>query len=413
MKIKQLNSTNTQSRPTVMAIFLIGIAQILVWGGSFFILSVLARPIMEETGWARQWVYGGLSLGIFISGVLLPSVGKCIKRYGGREILAGSGAVAALGLIIIASTHTLPWFIFAWVILGIAMALGLYDALYAALGNSYGRGAKTAITTVTLISGFCTTLVWPLLAYGVTHLGWRETCLIWSAVLIVTVWPIYRIALPATLPSPTMHENRLSNKVTVTVDKKVYLLMSVIFMLAAIIMTVISVQLIDILQDSGFTLASAVGVTALIGPSQVAARVMDIVIKFKHPVLSLLVSVVLVLAGLMLITIFPLHAVFAVIVYGCGNGLRSIVRGTLPLAILKPDEFAVVMGRIARPSLIAQGATPLISALIFEHFGTEALMLTLVAIAAVSVVLSLFLHIRIKQLAAETSLSLPEALNNC
>lgn len=384
----------------MMAVFFIGAAQIVVWGGSFFILSVLARPIMAETGWARQWVYGGLSLGIFISGILLPWVGRCIQRYGGREILAGSGAVAALGLVIIACTHTLTWYIFAWVILGIAMAMGLYDALYAVLGNSYGQGAKTAITTVTLISGFCTTLVWPLLAYGITHFGWRATCLAWATVMLVTVWPIYKISLPNSPITPSRKQNSLGDKVPITVGKKVYLLMSTIFMLAAIVMTVISVQLIDILQDSGMSLAGAVGITALIGPSQVAARAMDILIKFKHPVLSLLVSVSLVLAGLTLIAIFPKHAVFAVIVYGFGNGLRSIVRGTLPLAILKPEEFAVVMGRIARPSLIAQGATPIVSAMLFEHFGTGGLMLTLMTIAAISVILSLLLHKQIQQFEA-------------
>ncbi|XYQ53404.1 MFS transporter [Pectobacterium carotovorum] len=406
MMMKKQQFSPSQNSPSTRAIFFIGAAQIAVWGGSFFILSVLARPIMEDTGWARQWVYGGLSLGIFISGILLPWVGKCIKRYGGREILAGSGAVAALGLIIIACTHTLPWYIFAWIILGIAMAMGLYDSLYAVLGNSYGQGAKTAITTVTLISGFCTTIVWPLLAFGVTHVGWRATCLVWAAVLIVTVWPIYRISLPASPITPSRKPKQQSNDASVTIDKNIYLLMSTIFMLAAIIMTVISVQLIDILQDGGMSLTGAVGVTALIGPSQVAARVMDIVIKFKHPVLSLLVSVVLVLTGLILIAIFPKHAVFAVIVYGCGNGLRSIVRGTLPLAILRPNEFAVVMGRIARPSLIAQGATPIVSALLFEHFGTGTLMLTLVTIAALSVILSLVLHKRIQQFETEKTLSL-------
>jgi len=398
MDLKKPDSPKIHNRPTAIAILLIGIAQILVWGGSFFILSVLARPIMEETGWSRQWVYGGLSLGIFISGLLLPWIGKCIKRYGGREILAGSGIVTAIGLIIIACTHSLPWFIFAWMILGVAMAMGLYDALYAVLGNSYGKSAKTAIMTVTLISGFCTTLVWPLLAYGVTHLGWRMTCLVWAAVLIATIWPIYRISLPAEPKTLTFKQSPRNELIPVTVDKKIYLLMSAIFMLAAIIMTVISIQLIDILQDGGLSLAAAVGITVFIGPSQVAARVMDILIKFKHPVTSLLISVVFVLIGLLLIALFPEHAIIAVIVYGCGNGLRSIVRGTLPLAILKPEEFAIVMGRIARPSLIAQGATPILSAMIFEHFGAEVLMMTLITLAAVSIALSLALQKRIKQI---------------
>lgn len=383
------------TRPAFSAIVLIGVAQILIWGGSFFILAVLARPIMAETGWTRQWVYGALSLGITLSGMLLPSIGKTIARRGGREILACSGFVAAAGLVIMAFATQLWIFIVAWIVLGIAMAMGLFDALYAVLGDCYGREAKSAITTITLISGFCTTLAWPMLALGVSHVGWRTTCLIYAAILLVSIWPIYRLALPA---SRGGEQRKAGSKIVkLTVDKGVYLLMSTIFMLAAAIMTVMSVQLIDILQDEGISLAAAIGISALLGPSMVAVRAVAVAIKLSSPILSLLVSVLLVLLGVTLIALFPTHAALAVIVYGTGNGLRTIVRGTLPLAILKPEEFAIVMGKIARPSLIAQGLTPLISGLIFEYAGAKGVMFAVVAIAFICVALSLLLKKRIEQ----------------
>ncbi|WP_245000862.1 MFS transporter [Dickeya dadantii] len=382
-------------RPTPMAIFLIGIVQILVWGGSFFLLSVLGRPIMEDTGWSRQWVYGGLSLGIFISGLLIPRCGDYVARHGGRGMLAWSGIVTAAGLLLMACSTGLPTFIAAWVILGGAMAIGLYDALYATLGDSYGVQAKSAITTITLISGFCTTIVWPLLAFGVAHWGWRHTCIAWAVVLLATVWPVYRCTLPA--PRQARENTTARKNGVMTFDRRTYVLLSTIFMLSAVIMTVISVQLIDLLQDEGLSLAAAIGISAVIGPSQVAARVMDLVIRLSHPVWSLLISVSLVLAGVVFIGLFPAHALLAVVVYGAGNGLRSIVRGTLPLAILRPDEFAVVMGKMARPSLIGQAVTPLIGGYLFDVAGSRSVLLAVVLVAGINLLLTLMLIARLKE----------------
>lgn len=167
--------------------------------------------------------------------------------------------------------------------------------------------------------------------------------------------------------------------------------MSTIFMIAAVIMTALSVQLIDILQSRGMGIAAAIGISALLGPSQVASRVFDIFLNFKNPIFTLIISVVLVLAGLVLLLFFPALAAISVVIYGAGNGLRSIVRGTLPLYILKEEEFAVVMGKIARPSLIAQGMTPFVAGFLYERFGANALLAAMALLAFISIVLSLYL----------------------
>ncbi|ACS85033.1 MFS transporter [Musicola paradisiaca] len=380
-------------RPTLLAIVMIGVAQILVWGGSFFVLSVLARPIMAETGWGRQWVYGSLSIGILVSGLVMPRCGRYISRHGGRDMLAWSGIVTALGMLLMAYSTTLPMFIGAWVVLGVAMAMGLYDALYATLGDCYGKQAKHAITLITLISGFCTTVAWPLLAFGVAHWGWRHTCVLWAVLLVAVVWPVYRTTLPVARKARTNAAH--SQTIAVTVDRRLYLLLANIFMLSAVTMTVMSVQLIDILQDEGLSLAAAIGVSALIGPSQVAVRVLDMVARIRHPVWSLLFSVTLVLLGVVFIAVFPAHAALAVVVYGAGNGMRAIVRGTLPLVILRPEEFAVVMGKIARPSLIGQAMTPLLSGYLFEFGGARSVLLAVTVLSLVNVTLTGLLIVRL------------------
>ena len=171
---------NQRNKPGVLAVIVLGLVQILSWGGSFYMMAVMAAPIVAETGWSQQWVYGALSLGILVSGLLAPLSGRIIARTGGRMLLALSGAVMAVGLAVMGLSHSLPLFLGAWVAIGVGMAMGLYDALFATLGTRYGSQARSAITSITLISGFCTSLVWPgiallihLLAAGAARLFLR------------------------------------------------------------------------------------------------------------------------------------------------------------------------------------------------------------------------------------------------
>ncbi|WP_338206312.1 hypothetical protein, partial [Parageobacillus thermoglucosidasius] len=92
----------------------LGMLQILVWGGSFFLLAVMGEPITRETGWGSQWVYGALSLSLMVSALLAPLSSRLVARYGGRTQLASSGVIVALGLLIVAASQTLPTFLLAW-----------------------------------------------------------------------------------------------------------------------------------------------------------------------------------------------------------------------------------------------------------------------------------------------------------
>lgn len=379
----------SQNNPSFFSTLLIGIAQIVVWGGSFFLLAVLGRPIMEEMGWGREVVYGGLSFSIFVSAVLLPYMGKLITKYEGKEILAISGIVTALGLIVLAFSSNLIIFYIAWFIIGFGMALGLYDTLFAVLGDYFGISAKSAITMITLISGFCTTIVWPLQAYTAAMVGWRGTCIYWAIALIIIVWPIYHYCLPVRRIENKKQNTNLSTQITLS--KKIYLLMSLIFLITSIIMTVMTVQLIDILQEEGASLAAAIAISAFLGPSQVVSRIFDLIIKFDHPVKSLLVSVILVVIGLVLLILFPKYALFAVIIYGAGNGLRSIVRGTLPLVLVRKEEYARVMGKLARPSLVAQALTPLIGGYIIDAFSALYALYGIAILAFFNIIFSIIL----------------------
>jgi MFS family permease len=365
-------------------------------------MAVMANPIAAETGWSQQWIYGALSTGILVSGLLSPLAGRIIARTGGRLLLALSGVVMAVGLVIMAYSVTLPLFLFAWVIIGIGMAMGLYDALFATLGTCYGGKARSAITSITLISGFCTTLVWPGTALLIHGFGWRDATLIIAAMMVVCVLPAYLFAIPANHAKQPV-KRRSREPASAEIEPALFWLLCAIFTLASVIMTAISVQLIALLQATGHTLTSALAISAVMGPCQVGSRLVDIAFKRSHPIRTTFFSVGLVAAGLLLLAIFPQMALLSMVLYGAGNGLRAIVRGTLPLVMVKPESYAIVVGKMARPALMGQALTPLIGGYVFERMGAPATLWLLCTLAIFNVVLVMALKQRLPAVSVTTA----------
>ena len=340
---------------------------------------------------------GGLSLGLLIAGLVSPWVGRAIAHRGGRPVLAVSAGLLAAGLSALALAHSLPAFLTAWLLVGLGMGAGLYDPAFATLGRLYGHGGRSAITTLTLFGGFASTVCWPLSAFLDSHLGWRGTCLVYASFQLAVALPAYLFVLPrepsrpssppvsATLPMPaaTSRDSRGSS---------LFLLLAATITLSSVISTTMSVHLLTVLQAKGLTLAAAVGLGALVGPSQVVARAVEMVIaRFHHPIWTKVVATSLVAAGLATLWIGLPIIPLALALYGAGIGLESIARGTLPLAVFGPERYPVVMGRIAMPSLIAQAAAPSIGTALIEASGFDGALRIFVAAAICNVILAVSL----------------------
>ena len=379
----------------------LGITQILAWGSSYYLPTVLAKPIVADTGWSLSWVVGGLSLGLLIAGLASPLVGRQIHRRGGRPVLAASAILLSLGLVILALSPNLIVFTIGWIILGFGMSTGLYDAAFSTLGRLYGQAARQHITTVTLFGGLASTACWPLSAYLVTELGWRGACGVYATIHLLICLPLYLFAVTdREAPSWVEAEAR-----TVSAEREearprspaIFLLLAIAIMVASMLSTVISVHLLTILQSHGIALAAAVALGTIIGPSQVGARFIEMLVsRHHHPIWTKIVSVSCVALGLGLLwaglPLIPLTLVF----YGAGIGLESIARATLPLALFGPADYAPIMGRLARPSLIAQAASPTIGAFLIQWLGAESALGIIVAVAAANVALTVVLLIMVK-----------------
>ncbi|WP_124088847.1 MFS transporter [Pseudogemmobacter humi] len=370
----------------------LGIVQIFAWGSSYYLLAVFAAPIAADTGWPLSWIVGGLSLGLFVAGLASPRVGEAIRRHGGRPVLALSSLLLSAGLLILATAPVLPVFVAGWVVLGIGMGAGLYDAAFATLGGIYGREARSAITTLTLWGGFASTVCWPLSALFIEHLGWRWSCAAYAAIQLGLCLPLILFVLPGNGRAAPAPEDRHGPIRLSGPERRAYVTMMAIMVLAGLSVTIVSVHLLTMLQGRGLSLAEAVALGALIGPAQVTARLIEMASGGRHhPIWTLAGAVGLSAVGLVMLALgLPLVGA-AIFLYAAGNGIFSIARGALPLALFGPDRYAPVMGRLARPSLVAQALAPALGAMLLSAAGTDLTLKVLALLAAANVALVLFL----------------------
>jgi MFS family permease len=375
-------------RPAVVITGL-GLTQILAWGSSYYLPAVLAAPIAADTGWPLTWVVGGLSLGLLVAAVGSPRVGRAINEHGGRLVLAASSLLLGLGLAGLSFAPSLPVYLAAWVVIGMGMGAGLYDAGFATLGRLYGKDARRMIVRLTLFGGFASTVCWPFSAFLVEQVGWRGACLVYAAIHLFAALPIHLFLVPTPPRLVKEPDARAQGNRPALVPREhriAFALMASAIALCSVISSVVAVHLLTILQAGGLSLAAAVSLGALVGPSQVGARVVEMLAgRYYHPIWTMLAATVLVTIGVGLLLIdFPV-IVLALVLYGAGVGIESIARGTLPLALFGPRNYAALIGWIAMPSLLAQAISPSLGAALLEAMGSRGLLGALTGLAALNV----------------------------
>lgn len=375
-------------RPVVIAA--LGLAQILAWGSSYYLPAVLAGPIASDTGWPLAWVVGGLSCGLLVSAAASPRVGHAIGRHGGRPVLALAALLLAAGLVTLGLAPVLPVYLAGWLVIGLGMGFGLYDPAFATLGRLYGAEARPAITTLTLWGGFASTVCWPLSAWLVEHVGWRWTCFAYAGLHLAVTLPLVLLLIPS---PPELVPDAAGAQDSVGPlrgrERRLFLLLASILVCGGVIMGVVSVHLLTLLQAQGVALAAAVSLGALIGPSQVGARLIEMAGKSRHhPLWTLTAALVLVTIGLVLLATGFGPVALALVLYGAGNGIFSIARGTVPLALFGPHRYAPLVGRLARPGLVAQAIAPPLGAFVLLHGGVAGTFGLLVALGLASLALA-------------------------
>ena len=358
--------------PIIVAL---GTTQTLAWASSYYLPAILADPIGRDVGVSSNWIFAAFSASMVISALLGPRIGRQIDLVGGRSVLSISNVMLAAGLVLLGFTYSIPMLLLAWLLLGIGMGYGLYDAAFGALGRMHGEAARRSITGITLIAGFASTVGWPLTAIGLEHIGWRNTCFAWAAAHILIGLPINWFMLPPVAGAKAAVANAV--KPHIPLDRTMVLL-AFTFAAAWSVTGAMAAHFPRILEAAGASPLQAIAAGALIGPAQVAARIVEAgVLSRYHPLFSTRLACLTHPIGALIVGIFGGGAagVFAIF-HGAGNGVLTIARGTLPLAIFGPQNYAYRLGIIGAPARMAQAGAPLVFGLLIDVMGGGVLIVS-------------------------------------
>ncbi|PLL14894.1 MFS transporter [Tabrizicola sp. TH137] len=354
----------------------LGTAQTVGWASSYYIPAVLATPMAASFGLSPVWVFGAFSMAMVVSAAIGPWAGARIDRIGGRGVLMLSNLVFATGLVLLAVAPS-PAVLFAgWAIIGLGMGMGLYEAGFATLAGIYGRGARGPITGITLIAGFASTVGWPLSGLMLAQWGWREACLGWAILHLC-------LALPLNALLPTGTETKPEAEPDTAPDappppRGAMALLAFVFAATWFNATAMAAHLPGLLQAAGASTALAIAAGALIGPAQVAARVLEFgLLRRFHPLASARMAAAAHPVAAMVLMAFGGPAAYAfALLHGAGNGILTIAKGTLPLALFGAGGYGQRLGWLNAPARIAQAAAPLIFGAALTAWGLNAIWLT-------------------------------------
>jgi MFS family permease len=363
-------------RSRVTVVTGLGLSQTLAWASSYYLPAILADPIAGGIGVPRTWIFAAFSTSLLIAALSGPFVGRIIDRHGGRGVLTLSNLTLAAGLIVLAGVRGAFGLFAAWAVLGAGMALGLYDAGFATLTALYGRQARGPITGITLFAGFASTVSWPLSALLNGVLGWRETCLVWAALHLLVGLPLNRCLLPAVDGSP-----RRPEMPGASVGWRPYremVLLAFVFAAAWFVTGSMAAHLPELLERAGASPRQAIAAASLVGPAQVAARVVEfLILRAIHPLVSARIAAALHPIGVGVLALMgPSAASLFVLLYGAGNGLLTIARGTVPLAVFGPHAYGERTGLLGAPARVAQAFAPLVFGLLLDAMGLHALLIS-------------------------------------
>lgn len=375
----------------------LGITQVVGYGTLYYAFTVLAPRMTASFGWAPEWTYGGFALGLLVGGAVAPFTGRLIDRWGTRMVMTIGSLLAGLSLLALAEARGLASYCAAMIAIQAVSTMVFYDAAFAALTQARGKSARRAISQLTLIGGFASTLYWPLTTTLLGSLDWRDVYRIYALSHVLICVPLHLLLLPgrvkreveAAVPGApqTAHPPEAAYLVG-SERRRAFMLLAFAFSLQGFVISAMSVHLLTMLQGLGLSAAVAVGIGAIIGPSQVAGRLVEMLLGAAlSPMTTAWLAASLMPLGFVLLLIGGMTATLAglfAIAYGISMGLSSIVRGTVPLQLFGPVGFGAMMGKLSAPGLAVKAAAPLAFAMLIERAGLTPATLLLVALSALA-----------------------------
>ncbi len=385
--------------PAVRATAGLGITQIIGWGPTFLMPSVLGRHRERDLALPSEVIYGGITVMFGVGALFSPWVGKSMDRLGARGLMATGSLIYALALAALAASQGIASYLLCWAAMGVASTLALNTPASIALAQVAGARARQAIAVLAIVGGFASTVFWPICGLLEPTIGWRGTLLVFAGLHLLVCLPVHLVMLPgrpiATGAATGAAASTTAAPLSAAESRRAFWLLTIAFSCGAFIFTGFIVHAIGVLRGLGHDPATALLLASLIGPAQVAVRAIELGFGHRYSVMgSALFAAAVLPVGLGLAWLAGGNfavALVCIMAYGVANGLKAVLRATLPLALFGRAQFGTVMGRLALPQGIVSAAAPPVLAAVMAGFGAEGVLATCGVVAAVALGATLLL----------------------
>lgn len=391
--------------PVVIAL---GVTQIIGYGSLYYAFAIFVPAIATEFGASQSTLYAVFSAGLLAGGFIAPRVGILMDRHGAPRIMAVGSLLAGLILAVTAFAPSLWTYAGLVILTEIVSVAVLYDAAFATLAMLGKARARRAITHLTLIAGFASTLFWPLTGWLVEALGWRQSYGVFAVLHLAVALPLHLwimrqpvVAADSAEASTTIQA--VGPALTGGAARLAFAAVATSFALSGMAISAITVQLVPVLQGLDLGAASYT-IAMLMGPGQVMIRLTDALFwRNLHPLTVATISAMalpLSIAALLpAANALALGAVFALL-FGVGQGLASIVRGTVPLALFGSEGFGARLGRLTAVRTVLGAGAPFLFASGVEIFGMRTALYVVLLIGLLAAVPLIGLRLRLKVMVA-------------
>lgn len=380
----------------------LGLSQLILWGITYYLIGGFGDAMTADLGASRDAVYGGFSAALLVMALASPLAGRWIDRHGGRRVMAAGSVLTAAGCLALAASHRLATYYAAWLVLGVAMRLTLYDAAFAALARIAGAGARRAMAQITLLGGLASTVFWPLGRAIADRIGWRGAVVVYAGFALLTV-PLH-LALPDARHDPDAAAAPVAGPRPLVTRRGDRILASALYAataaLAAFLNAGMSSHMIGLLTGLGVAASAVVWIAALRGVGQSAARFGEVVFGRHIDPRTLNLAAAALLPACFVAGLFSGRSTAAAagfaLVYGASNGVLTITRGTLPLVLFDPRVYGALVGRLLVPSFALSAAAPVVYASVIQRLGDAGALGMSLAAAGLVLVAAVVLQLRFR-----------------
>jgi MFS family permease len=366
------------------------VTEITSWGVLYYAFTVLSPQISADTGWSAPSVTAAFSAGLVTSALVGIPVGRWLDRFGPRWIMTGGSALGVISVVAVVGAPDFGWFAAAWILAGVAMSAIFYAPAFAALTRYFGVDAVRALTVLTLVAGFASTVFAPLTAALADQLSWRHTYLVLAAALAVITVPAHFFGLRR--PWPAVAREHHVESPTLIARSWSFLALVAAFALAGLASYAVIANLVPLMMQRGISTGAAAVALGLGGAGQVLGRLGYQTLVRRVGVVPRTVLIMLGIASTTaLLGVFTAYAALVAVAIGAGvmRGIMTLLQATAVTERWGATHYGHLSGILNAPIMIATAVGPFVGAALASVLGGYAAMfVALGAIAAAGALLA-------------------------